>query len=64
MGSSSATWFSKAGGRLIYATYNTSNVGEVTFKMYSESDVYQQEEPLVYGEIKSLRYPKVSTVSQ
>ena len=59
LGSSWATWFSKDGGRLLYATFNATKVGEVTFKIYGDSDV-QQEDPPLYGKMKSLRYPKVS----
>ena len=55
---SSATWFSPQGGHLLYATFNATNVGEVSFKIY-EGEGYNQGEPSVYGTEKSLRYPKV-----
>ena len=62
LGSSRATWFSKDGSRLLYATFNTTKVGEVTFKIYGDRDV-QQEDPPLYGTMKSLRYPKVSAAA-
>lgn len=55
---SCATWFSTQGGHLLYATFNATNVGEVSFKIY-EGEGYNQEEPPLYGTDKSLRYPKV-----
>lgn len=58
---SSATWFSPQGGHLLYATFNATNVGEVSFKIY-EGEGYNQGEPSVYGTDKSLRYPKVCKI--
>ncbi len=60
LSSSTATWFSKQGGKLAYATFNTTLVGEVTFKLYGDDDVFQDTVPL-YGSTKSLRYPKAGT---
>ena len=55
---SSATWFSTQGGHLLYASFNATSVGEVSFKIY-EGEGYSKGEPPLYGTVKSLRYPKV-----
>ena len=67
MEQSRATWFSKKGGNLLYATFNATSVGEVTFKLYGDEtndlgtnfEENSKSEPNLYGKIKSLRYPKV-----
>ena len=54
---SRATWFSKDGTNLIYASFNTSSVGQVSFKLYGGDDLLT--DPPLYGDTMSLRYPKV-----
>jgi hypothetical protein len=64
---SRATWFSKKGGNLLYATFNATSVGEVSFKLYGDEsndlgtnfEENSKSEPNLYGKTKSLRYPKV-----
>ena len=64
---SRATWFSKKGGNLIYATFNATSVGEVSFKLYGDEsndlgtnfEENSKSEPNLYGKTKTLRYPKV-----
>ena len=70
MEQSRATWFSKKGSNLLYATFNASSVGEVTFKFYGDEETndfgtnkpfeeYSSSDTNLYGRTKSLRYPKV-----
>ena len=64
---SRATWFSKKGGNLLYATFNATSVGEVSFKLYGDEsndlgtnfEENSKSEPNLYGKTKTLRYPKV-----
>ena len=58
---SSATWFSTDGSYLMYASFNTSQVGQVSFKIYGGDDPNNVfEDTPLYGDTMSLRYPKVS----
>ena len=67
---SRATWFSKKGGNLIYATFNATSVGEVSFKLYGDEsndlgtnfEENSKSEPNLYGKTKTLRYPKVRSI--
>ena len=64
---SRATWFSKKGSNLLYATFNATSVGEVSFKLYGDEsndlgtnfEENSKSEPNLYGKTKTLRYPKV-----
>jgi len=66
---SRATWFSKDGGNLLYATFNATSVGEVSFKLYGDEsndlgtnfEENSKSEPNLYGKTKTLRYPKTGT---
>ena len=58
---SRATWFSTDGSYLMYASFNTSQVGQVSFKIYGGDDPNNVfEDTPLYGDTMSLRYPKVS----
>ena len=58
---SAATWFSTDGSYLMYASFNTSQVGQVSFKIYGGDDPNNVfEDTPLYGDTMSLRYPKVS----
>ena len=67
---SRATWFSKKGGNLLYATFNATSVGEVSFKLYGDEsndlgtnfEENSKSEPNLYGKTKTLRYPKVRLI--
>jgi hypothetical protein len=53
---STSTWFSKDGSHLLYATFNTTRVGQISMHLYGEPDI---NDPPLYGSTMSLRYPKV-----
>ena len=45
----------------MYASFNTSQVGQVSFKIYGGDDPNNVfEDTPLYGDTMSLRYPKVS----
>ena len=45
----------------MYASFNTSQVGQVSFKIYGGNDPNNVfEDTPLYGDTMSLRYPKVS----
>ena len=47
----------------MYASFNTSQVGQVSFKIYGGDDPNNVfEDTPLYGDTMSLRYPKVSLV--
>lgn len=54
-----ALWFSPAGDRLAYISFNDSTVPEVKLPIYSEPDSFN-----LYTEQVIIRYPTVSTTFQ
>ena len=55
--SNKAFWFSDDGRKMVYASFNDSQVGKVRFTNYAGS--YDAKQAFQYPQLESIRYPKV-----
>ena len=57
--SNKALWFSPGGGSVVYATFDDTDVGEISFSEFGGDD--SEHDPPPYPKVHTLRYPKAGT---